>query len=103
MRSQSQRALRERSESTQRAIREQSESNQRAIREQSESNQLALRASKSESIQSEPLNTASCSFILVDFLWPHLAHVAETQVEVVHQGGVGGVIPHGQAVAAGHT
>ena len=28
--------------------------------------------------------------------------MSEAQVEVVHQGGVGGVVPHGQAVAAGH-
>ena len=32
----------------------------------------------------------------------HLAHVAEAQVEVMHQRGVGGVVPHGQAMAAGH-
>ena len=28
--------------------------------------------------------------------------VAKAQVEVMHQGGVGGVIPHGQAVTVGH-
>ena len=40
-------------------------------------------------------------FLLL-LIFSHLAHVSEAQVEVVHQGGVGGVVPHGQAVAAGH-
>ena len=61
-----QRAVRqhlEHQESTQRANTEHSESNQRTLREQSESTQRALRASKLESIQSEPINTASCWYL----------------------------------------
>ena len=48
----------------------------------------------------------SCLFFAIFFcclFFPHLAHVSEAQVEVMHQGGVGGVVPHGQTVAAGHT
>ena len=50
------------SESTHRALREQQESTQRAISEHLVCTQWALRASKSESIQLEPINTASCYF-----------------------------------------
>ena len=50
----------EQSVSSQLALREHSESTQKALIEHSEGTYRALRTSESESIPSEPINTASC-------------------------------------------